>query len=244
MLAFVDDQPFERAEVASRHSSVRTYDVTEIEFLLARPEFDVPVTEDLYRRRSFYLEGEKRAAEAASYDGDYLGFLRSCHLRLTLQPLTVAVLGRVHELTQRTNQMNFSGNRYDRQTLQRIMGSSDHETFVMSCADRFGDYGTVGFAVLKKNPKLMLTDLMFSCRVQSKRVEHAFMTFLLGRCKADHPGLFVRYRKTSLTARSGRVFDDFGFDVIDETEGIRVLFFDFTKGIVNDRVVEVVVDHA
>ena len=44
--------------------------------------------------------------------------------------------------------MNFSGNRYDKETLNRIMGSCNHETFVMWCADRFGDYGTVGFAVL------------------------------------------------------------------------------------------------
>ena len=170
-LAFIDDQEFERAEVASRHPSVRTYDIMELDTLLTRPEFDVPISEEAHRRRSFYLEEEKRATEQASHRGDYLGFLRACHLRLTLQPLTAAVLGRVHELTQRTNQMNFSGNRYDKETLNRIMGSCNHETFVMWCADRFGDYGTVGFAVLEKDPKLMLTDAarMFSAEVDVER---------------------------------------------------------------------------
>jgi hypothetical protein len=70
------------------------------------------------------------------------------------------------------------------------------------------------------------------------------MTFLLSSCKADHPGLFVRYRKTPRNARAGRVFEDFGFDVIYEAEGVRMLFFNLTKEILDDGVAHVVSEHA
>ena len=42
--AFIDDMPFERAQVESQVKGVRCYDPAEIDGLLALPEFDVPVT--------------------------------------------------------------------------------------------------------------------------------------------------------------------------------------------------------
>jgi len=54
-------------------------------------------------------------------------------------------LERVHELTQRTNQMNFSGSRYDRDVLKQILSTSYLDTYVLDVEDRFGTYGVVGF---------------------------------------------------------------------------------------------------
>ena len=89
-------------------------------------------------------------------------------------------LKRVYELAQRTNQLNFSGNRYQEAQLVEIMGSDFLETYVIDCSDRFGDYGIVGFGVVDIRVPLLL-DLMFSCRIQGKRVEHAVLSFLLKR---------------------------------------------------------------
>ena len=47
-------------------------------------------------------------------------------------------------------------------------------------SDRFGSYGVIGFSIVDRREPRM-TDLMFSCRVQSKRVEHAFLAYLLGK---------------------------------------------------------------
>ena len=53
-LALIDDTAFERQQVRSVWPQVRTYDVTEIESLLARPEFDVPATAESRSRRAMY----------------------------------------------------------------------------------------------------------------------------------------------------------------------------------------------
>ncbi len=88
--------------------------------------------------------------------------------------MTEENLERVHELTQRTNQMNFSGNRYDREVLREIVRKLSSRHHVLSCEDRFGSYGVIGFSLVDRREPRM-TDLMFSCRMQSKRVEHAFL---------------------------------------------------------------------
>ena len=126
--------------------------------------------------------------------------------------MTRANLQRVHELTQRTNQMNFSGTRYDHEVLERMLTVPHLDTFVLECRDRFGSYGVIGFSIVdRREPRL--TDLMFSCRIQSKRVEHAFLRYLFGRYM-DAPGrdFWANYRKTTRNAPSGQVFADLGME--------------------------------
>jgi predicted enzyme involved in methoxymalonyl-ACP biosynthesis len=83
---------------------------------------------------------------------------------VSLSTLSAENEERVHELTQRTNQMNFSGTRYDRQTMRSVQQTP----YLDTCQDRFGSYGIVGFGVVdRRGPRL--TDLMFSCRIQATR---------------------------------------------------------------------------
>ena len=62
---------------------------------------------------------------------------------------------------------------------------------------------------------------MFSCRVQSKRVEHAFLSFLLKRFVAEKGGdFFANYLKTSKNAVQGKVFQEMGFQVLQEENSV------------------------
>ena len=161
-------------------------------------------------------------------------------MSLRIKFMETSNLERVHELTQRTNQLNFSGRRYERDTLTEILESDDLDAYVMDCEDRFGSYGTVGFAVVdRRGPRMV--DLMFSCRIQSKRVEHAFMTFLLQRYLDDSPGgVYAEYRKTPRNAPSGRVFDDVGFEHVEQRGEVSVLWCSKGRLIPDDGVVHVV----
>ena len=126
--------------------------------------------------------------------------------------MTEENLERVHELTQRTNQMNFSGNRYDREVLRKLLSSPHLDTFVLSCEDRFGSYGVIGFSIVDRREPRM-TDLMFSCRIQSKRVEHAFLAHVIRRYIGETgKNFYANYRKTPRNAPSGRVFADLAME--------------------------------
>jgi FkbH-like protein len=239
-LAFVDDQAFEREEVKTTLPQVEVIDAVEYAGIPERPECQVPVTAESKSRRLMYREQQQRETVLESYKGDYSGFLRACQMEADIQPLGEANLKRVYELAQRTNQLNFSGNRYQEAQLRETMISPSLETYVIHCKDRFGDYGIVGFAVVDTRvPRLL--DLMFSCRVQAKRVEHAVLTFLLQRFVSESgKDFYANYRKTAKNAPSGKVFDEMGFELAAENEGVSSLIFRRTRDIPDDRIVRIV----
>ena len=239
-LMFVDDSDFELAEVRSACPDVRLLDAAEYQSILKLPETQVTVTAEAADRRKMYLTDAVRQTAATQFGDDYFSFLRDCQLEAHLRPMTAENLTRVHELTQRTNQMNFSGNRYERAVLERILDDPALDTFVLECRDRFGDYGVVGFCIAD-NREPRITDLMFSCRVQSKRVEHALLTYLLRRYRDGQPAnVYANYRKTPRNAPSGRVFDDVGFETAGETDGVLSLVFPQERDIPDDGIVTVV----
>jgi FkbH-like protein len=129
-VAFIDDQPFERSEVQSALPEVRTYDAAEAQTLLARPEFNPEVSSESASRRMHYVNEGARQALKAALDGDeYDVFLRECDLRMEILQGEGQNVDRIYELTQRTNQMNFSGTRYTRDDIVRILGDSTLDAF-------------------------------------------------------------------------------------------------------------------
>jgi FkbH-like protein len=220
-LAFVDDSPFEREQVRSALPSVRVYDAAEAAGLPQRPEFDVPRTDEASRRRAFYREQQARSEAMQGFSGEYLEFLRSCEIRLTVHTQPQGRIDRLHELVQRTNQLNFSGNRYTRDDLEALLREPDYEAYAMACEDRFGAYGIIGFALVEQQtPRLV--DLALSCRVQAKRIEHAFLAFLLARHRErGAAALEALYRRTERNRAAGAVFEDLGFQELTRSGGTR-----------------------
>jgi FkbH-like protein len=243
-LAFVDDQPFERAEVQAALPQVFVLDALVYASIPDLPECNVPVTAESTNRRQLYRVQEQRNQVMEAHQGDYLGFLKECHMRIGIAPLDDSNRQRVYELAQRTNQLNFSGNRYQQAELAEIMKSPHLETYVIDASDRFGQYGIVGFGVVDvREPRLL--DLMFSCRIQGKRVEHAVLSFLLKRFLHGNPrDFFANYRKTAKNAPSGKVFDEVGFVNFAEHEGVTSLVFRQAREIPDDRLVQITVQGA
>jgi FkbH-like protein len=238
-ILFVDDSPFEREQVKSGCAGVRVIDAR---YYLSLPEHDscqVVVTEESRNRRTLYRAEETRQEVARTFQDHYIDFLRDCHIELEITQLDTSNLERIHELTQRTNQMNFSGNRYSREVLEEILQRRDFDTFVLSCKDRFGTYGTVGFALVDpKEPRL--TDLMFSCRIQAKRVEHAFLVYLISHYhRLTKRDFQADYRKTPRNEQSGRVFEDIGMRSTGVIDGVTKLVCPFGAELSDEKIIRI-----
>ena len=239
-LMFVDDSDFELAEVQTACPTVMVLRADRYLEIPALPACNVSETDEGARRRKMYQQEAVRESAATSFAGDYFAFLRDCKIEMEIEELSMANLERVHELTQRTNQMNFSGNRYERKLLEQIIATEYLDTYVIYCRDRFGNYGIVGFSIVDAREPRM-TDLMFSCRIQAKRVEHAFLTFLLKKyISAGGLDFRANYRKTPRNAPSGRVFQDVGMDEEGETAGMTSLVFSKDRLIPDDRIICIV----
>lgn len=230
--AFVDDSAFERAEVSQALQGIRLYSDTDVSELMKRPEFDVPVTEESRQRRLYYVAETKRKSVALDYAGDYERFLRSCKMKATLfRPTEPWHRERCLELLHRTNQLNLSTHRYDREEFEKLLGDPDALCICTACQDRFGDYGLVGFASLRRFVEgIYLVDFVLSCRVAQKKVENAWFDWLIIQARAmGYMKVHARYISTARNHVLLRAFLDAGFIEIETSEQSTLLELDCSR---------------
>ena len=181
-LALIDDSQYERNQVQSVFPQIRTYDVSDIEKLMNKPEFDVMITEESKKRRLMYKAEEKRNALIQSADnGNVEDFLRNCNLQIELfEPVSNDEKLRCFELLVRTNQLNLSGKKYSPEEYNEVLKRTNHRNMAFSCKDDFGSYGIVGFLQYKiEDNEMVITEFAMSCRVAGKYIESALFSFLL-----------------------------------------------------------------
>jgi FkbH-like protein len=209
---FIDDQPFERAEVSTAHPKVRTLDHTAVPGLTTHPWFAHPATPEAARRRSLYRAEAARGLAAEASGSDYMAFLRGSELSLDVRALDAADVARVHELSQRTNQLNFTGAKLTLTDVQRLAHADPgHARLTLRCADRWGDYGLIGFADLDLQGG-SLDAFFMSCRVQRKRVENAAFAHLARLLAArGHARFAVRFVATERNGAAMRMLEELGF---------------------------------
>jgi methoxymalonate biosynthesis protein len=197
-IAFVDDQPAERAEVAHHHPEVRCYDATEVLDLVGLPEFSPEtVTVDAARRRSMYQAGFRRDAERESFAGPDEDFLRSLELVMEIKRADEVDLSRVEELTLRTSQMNATGVHYSDADLRALLADPDHEVLTVTLADRFGPHGAVGVLLLGYHGSVWhLKLLATSCRVVSFGAGAALLNWLVDAAARAGVHLAADFRRT------------------------------------------------
>jgi FkbH-like protein len=178
--AFVDDSQFERSEVRKALPMIRVYADTEIADALRARQFDVSVSAESRERRRSYLDNMKREQVLARFSGDYLDFLRSCGLVVNIfTPDNEAQRARCLELVHRSNQLNLSTQRYSAEEFAALFSDPTTRGLAIECHDHFGAYGIVGFATVVDSPSdATVKDLVLSCRVARKRVEHSFFRWL------------------------------------------------------------------
>lgn len=197
-IAFVDDQPAERAEVDFQLPQVRCYDAERVAGLAALPEFSpATVTVDARSRREMYQAGFRRKAAEEDFQGPSEDFLRSLKLVMHIQRATEAELSRVEELTLRTSQMNATGVHYSLPDLRKLVADPDHEVLVTTLADRFGTHGAVGLELLERhNGVWHLKLLATSCRVVSFGAGSVILGWLVDEAARAGVHLAADFRQT------------------------------------------------
>ncbi len=179
-LLFIDDSPFEREEVAEEIAEIEVLPDTAIESLLGHPRVQGGRTAESGKRRLMYQQQAVRNEAALEFGEDYQAFLKSCEIIVTIGQVEDHQRERVFELLQRTNQLNFSGNKYARESVEELLQDDSTDKHVIHCSDKYGDYGLVGFAISRvTNEGVTVQDFMLSCRVQGKLIEKAFFSYLV-----------------------------------------------------------------
>ena len=109
-------------------------------------------------------------------------FLAALDLRIVISVPKKSQIARVAQLTQRTNQFNFTTIRRTDREIERL-AESGLECRVVEVGDRFGDYGLVGVMIFGGEGNTLFIDtFLLSCRVLGRGVEHRMMRHLGSNC--------------------------------------------------------------
>jgi len=181
VMALIDDDPFERGEVAFSLPQVLCLDAVVLERLLDMPRMNPPfITEDARRRRLMYLSGLERDKVESAFVGPQEEFLASLQMALRIAPAGEADLLRAEELTRRTNQLNTTGVTYSSDELNYFRQSGEHLLLLADLEDKFGSYGKIGLTLVECQPQCWTIKLLLvSCRVMSRGVGGVLISYIL-----------------------------------------------------------------
>jgi len=197
-VAFVDDQPFEREEVAHALPEILTVDAADVAGLPERPEL-MPrfITDESAIRRKMYQADAARNQAQEEFVGPEEEFLAELGMKFTIAPARQEDLQRAEELTVRTNQLNSTGVTYSYEELDQLRQSDDHLLLVASLDDKYGTYGKIGLALVEKGAETWsLQLLLMSCRVMARGVGTILLSHVLTLAKEAGVRLRAAFRPT------------------------------------------------
>lgn len=198
---FVDDNAFERAEVGAAFPDMMVVDQNAFPELLTDIQLlDMKVDSTAQNRRQLYKQEEKRYVEFQSNGDNYIDFLRNCQISLTVhydvKNWSQEVLDRCENLMSRTNQLNLSGSKMSNLEFIELLSDNDITKCYFEVKDKYGSYGIVGFLTISHlNSENILTNLVISCRVAKKGIEHKLIHTLFERFSLKE--LKAKFKKTT-----------------------------------------------
>lgn len=177
-LIFLDDSPAECAEVRAHCPEALVLQ------LPADPENLPQFLDHVWAFDHFGATAEDRTRTQMQQENtareQYRGqtatlkeFIDGLRLQVTIAPPAPDELPRVSQLTQRTNQFNFTTIRRSEAEVHTWLSDPANRALAVKVADRFGDYGLVGVVFYRAHAEYFAVDtFLLSCRVLGRGVEH------------------------------------------------------------------------
>jgi FkbH-like protein len=181
---FIDDNPVDCADVKINCPGVLTLQLPRNpdsfpSFLNHVWAFDhTGSTEEDQNRTRMYQESTERQ-QYREQSLSLKEFVNGLQLRVEITEATEDQLGRVSQLTFRTNQFNFTTIRRSENQINDFLKREGTNCLVVRVVDRFGDYGLVGVVMYETEADRYKVDtFLLSCRVLGRGVEHAVVSRL------------------------------------------------------------------
>lgn len=190
-MLLIDDSPHERAWVRDQIPELRVPDLPSDPSMYASWIGSIPslillqqTAEDSQRTQQ-YQESRSREAYRGTV-GSIEDFLRGLRLKVDISLVDDESMARVVQLLAKTNQFNLTTRRHDEPTIRRQVASGAWRVYTMRVADRFGDFGLTGVAILERQAgRWHVESFLMSCRVIGKSVETALLARLAENARAS-----------------------------------------------------------
>ncbi len=171
---FIDDNPMNINEALHYNPGIQVCAPSAIAGLLDDPRCKGKPDPSL-TRLARYRVLEKKFLDQVAKGSDNREFLRQSEIRISFHYDIMAEFPRIHDLVNRTNQLNFTKRRWpeDIEEAKAVYLEEFAKDFETHCgyvkvSDRYGSYGIVGFYLRRK---LGCVHFLFSCRTLNMGVE-------------------------------------------------------------------------
>ena len=135
------------------------------------------ITAEDQQRSALYTQ--EQARRQAFGGGALQDFLSGLELELSFRAIAPDQIGRVAQLSQRTNQFNLSARRRSEAELTALLSTPGVLGYAVEVADRFGAYGLVGVVIGQvEGDHVWLDTLLLSCRVLGRGIEQGLLSCL------------------------------------------------------------------
>jgi FkbH-like protein len=176
---FVDDSAVECGQIREALPQVLTLELPqepEVEsFLRHLWVFDKVATTDVDKTRTQLYRDNVARHRFQRQAGNIGDFIRGLNLEIEIDAPKADDWARLSQLTQRTNQFNFTTIRRTEAELRALVDQGA-DCACVRVRDRFGDYGLVGMVVsMSRGEDLWVDTWLLSCRVLGRGVEHAML---------------------------------------------------------------------
>ncbi len=201
-LIFIDDSDFECMSVSESIPEVCTYQFNEnkvekLQELRSGNIFSkvLYTAEDLKKTELYQAKSEIEKGLSSADGGD---FIYQMGIEVEIFEVDENTLARVAQLTQKTNQFNFTTKRYSEANIQSFIESNNYEVYAVRCIDKFVDHGIIAVIIIHKNNGIKEIDtFLMSCRVLSRGVDKAIMSWLMKKY-ADLKGVYLPTAKNKM----------------------------------------------
>jgi FkbH-like protein len=224
-ICFIDDQPFELAEVQAALPQVLCLDHTQLLHLPRMPELTPEtITTESGMRRQMYLGEMRRKQIEEAFTGPQEEFLATLNMVFTIAPARAEDLARAEELTNRTNQLNTTGRTFSREELEKLRCSDRHLLLMSELTDKFGSYGKIGLALVECGPEVWTIKLLLmSCRVMNRGVGTIMLNHILRKARESGVRLLSEFVSNDRNRMMYVTYKFAGFTEIENRGGVQIL---------------------
>lgn len=223
-LTFLDDNPYERAEVR------RSLPMVDVPVLPNEPTQFRRVLEDYpyFEMSSFTHEDRTRTEQyRARAQAEVLrkttnsldAYQASLGMVATIGAIDSLNMPRVVQLINKTNQFNLTTRRRDRAEVELLLERPNVEHFWVRLRDKFADHGLVSVVIaLNKGQYLEIDTMLMSCRVIGRGVEQLMVRELIAiALQCGCQGLVGVYIPTERNKLVSDLFQRLGFTDLERT---------------------------
>ena len=225
-LVFVDDSEFECRWVQQQLPQVETLllqgDASTFKKQLSEKGYfdSLSFTEEDKRRSEMFLQSSK--SELLRNDsGSYKEYLLNLGLLLEIGHPDSALVPRISQLTQKTNQFNLTTVRYSEGEIAEFACSTEYRVYYVKLKDRFVDFGLIGIAIVRLiGNDTHIDSLALSCRALGRGVEKAMVAYIMEQARdRGNAKVYGKFRATAKNDQVANFYRDQDFELLDSNLG-------------------------